>query len=62
LQDLVNHHQLLLLKPMWKVANDYFINHRNLARRMQVGRGAAAAAAAAAGIRLGIVTEPKAAV
>ncbi|WIA22843.1 hypothetical protein OEZ85_001233 [Tetradesmus obliquus] len=34
-KDLVNHHQLLLLKPMWKVANDYFINHRNLARRMQ---------------------------
>jgi hypothetical protein len=33
----VNHHQLLLLKPMWKMANDYFVNHRNLARRMQVG-------------------------
>lgn len=31
---MVSHHKPLLLKPVWKLAGDYFVNHKNLARRI----------------------------
>eukprot|EP00878_Enallax_costatus_P017841 GHUV01018747.1.p1 GENE.GHUV01018747.1~~GHUV01018747.1.p1 ORF type:complete len:600 (+),score=181.45 GHUV01018747.1:439-2238(+) len=33
-RDLSHHHQTSLIKAIWKHANDYFIAHRNLGRRL----------------------------